>query len=53
MIRYVTNKVIVNLKLRKCNNFFKPLKKGNIKYTKSLNLLLFVHYFILFRGTIF
>ena len=39
MIRQVTNKVIINLKLRKCNNFFKPLVKGNIKYAKSFNFL--------------
>ena len=39
MIRRLTNKVIINLKLRKCNNFFKPLVKGNIKYAKSFNFL--------------
>ena len=33
MIRHVTDKVIINLKWRKCNKFFKPLIKGNIKYT--------------------
>ena len=43
MIRYVTNKVIINLKWRKCNNFFKPLGiKGNIKYKNSLNFLLII-----------
>ena len=34
------NKVIINLKLRNCNNFFKPLRKTGVKYTKSLNFLL-------------
>ena len=34
MIRRVPNKVIINLKRRKCNNFFKPLIKRNMKYTK-------------------
>ena len=34
MIRHVTNKVIINLNGRKCNNFFKPLIKGNVNYTK-------------------
>ena len=37
-----TNNVIINLKLRKCNNFFKPLIKGNVKYTKSLNFDIFI-----------
>ena len=40
IIGHVTNKVI-NFKWRKCNNFFKPLIKENIKYTTSLNFLLF------------
>ena len=40
MIRHFTNKVIINLKWRKCNSFFKSLLKENIKYTKSLNFLL-------------
>ena len=34
MIRHVSNKVIINLKLRKCNNFFEPLIQENIKCTK-------------------
>ena len=34
MISYVTSKVIINLKWRKCNNFFKSIIKGNIKYKK-------------------
>ena len=34
-----TNKVIINLKWRKCNNFFKWIIKENVKYTKSLNFL--------------
>ena len=46
-----TNKFIVILKWRKCNNFFKQLMKGNVKYTKK-NYTSF-HYFILFWGTIF
>ena len=40
MIRHVTDKVIINLKWRKCCNFFKPSIKGNIKYKKSFNFLL-------------
>ena len=40
IIGHVTNKVI-NFKWRKCNNFFKPLIKENIKYTTSLNFLFF------------
>ena len=32
--KHLTKKVISNLKLGKCNNFYKPLIKGNIKYTK-------------------
>ena len=34
MIRYVSNKVIINLKLRKCNNFFELLIQENIKCRK-------------------
>ena len=34
MIRYITSKVFINLKWRRCNNFFKPIIKGNIKYKK-------------------
>ena len=36
----ISNKVIINLKYRKCNNFFKLLIKRNVKYIKSLNCLL-------------
>ena len=32
-------KVVISSKWRKCNNFFKPLINGNVKYTKSLNSL--------------
>ena len=47
MIRHITNKFITNLKLRKCNNFFKPLISGHTKYKKSLNfLLIFIISFI-------
>ena len=45
LIRH-TNKFIFNLKRRKCNNFFKYLIKGNVKYTKSLN---FLYLFLLFH----
>ena len=31
MMKHATDKVIINLKYRKCNNFFKILMKGNIK----------------------
>ena len=34
MIRPVTNKIIINLKRRKCNNLFKPLTKRNINIYK-------------------
>ena len=40
MIRHVTNKVWINLKLIKCNNFLKPLITKDIKYRKSLNFFL-------------
>ena len=40
MVRHVSNKTIINLKRRKCNNLFKSLVKGNTKYTESLNFLL-------------
>ena len=38
MIGHVTSKLIIKLKSRKC--FFKPLIKGNVKYTKTLHFLL-------------
>ena len=44
MVGHVTNKVIIDLKRRRSNNFFKPLIKGNIKYTKSINFLLIFSY---------
>ena len=34
VIRHVTNKIIINLKWRKCNNLCKPLIKQNIKHIK-------------------
>ena len=33
MMKHFTNKVIINLKWRKCNNFFMLLIKKNMKYT--------------------
>ena len=50
MIRHITYNVIIKLKWRKYNNFFKPLINGNIKYTKSL---IFVLIFIYFEGPYF
>ena len=44
MIRHVTNKAIINLKLRNFNNFFKPLINGNIRYTKLLNKTILGHF---------
>ena len=44
MVGHVTNKVIIDLKRRRSNNFFKPLINGNIKYTKSINFLLIFSY---------
>ena len=34
MIKDITNKIIIILKWRKCNNLFKPLTKRNVKYIK-------------------
>ena len=41
-------KMLIYLKRRKCNNLFKPVIKGNVKYKKSLNFFTYFHYFILF-----
>ena len=44
MIKHVT----INLKWRKCDKFFKPLNKQNMKYAESLNFYLFsLFHFIL------